>query len=94
VEKLVEPAQSCKAGWGPETVRTVSLYLSGSCSPELKQLLESHFLVCDLCRFYVEIMKGVIALSSQDDDHHHLLRLGIEAAKAARAKVLSQAHWV
>jgi hypothetical protein len=57
--------------------------------------LDSHLLVCDACRFYVEIIKGVIAVSGQDDDKlAYLFKLGVEAAKAARAKVLSQAHWV
>jgi predicted anti-sigma-YlaC factor YlaD len=95
VEKVVEPDQSCKAEWNTETVRAVSLYLSGSCSPELKQLWDSHLRVCEACRFYVEIMKGVIAFADQDDDKlAYLFRLGVEAAKAARAEVLSQAHSV
>jgi hypothetical protein len=95
VEKVSELGRACKAEWGPETVRAVSLYLSPSCPPELKQLWDSHLLVCDECRFYVEIMKGAIAVADQDDDKlAYLFKLGVEAAKAARAKVLSQAHWV
>jgi hypothetical protein len=40
-------------------------------------------------------MKGVIAVADQDDDKlAYLFKLGVEAAKAARAKILSQAHWV
>jgi predicted anti-sigma-YlaC factor YlaD len=95
VEKVVEPDRACKGEWGPETVRAVSLYLSGSCSPELKQLLDCHLQICEACRFHVEVMKGVIAVADQDDDKlAYLFKLGVEAAKAARAKILSQAHWV
>jgi hypothetical protein len=71
----------------------MSSYIAGTCSPIVKQRLETHYLFCARCRCILAIILRVVASPlCQGKEEKALISLGVEAARITRQGQKRKAH--